>query len=107
MLISGGLCVLRDPGKVDQHTALIADDPGVVTGRHIECITGAVLDFGTVVHLHHHTPFKDIAGVRGLARGRSSDRLNVFRPTPSRFEYTPAKGVCADGGEVRCTGEAG
>ncbi len=43
------------------------DDPGVVAGRHIDCITGAVLDLGTVVHLHDHAPFKDIAGVRRLA----------------------------------------
>ena len=67
VLISGGLCVLRHPSKVDHHTALIADNPGVVTGRHIECITGAVLDLGTVVHLHDHAPFKDVAGVRRLA----------------------------------------
>ena len=25
-----------------------------VAGRHIDCITGAVLDLGTVVHLHDH-----------------------------------------------------
>ena len=30
------------------------DDPGVVAGRHTDCITGAVLDLGTVVHLHDH-----------------------------------------------------
>src|ERR1022692_3928839 len=46
ILISGGLCVLRHTSKVDQHAALIAGDPGVVTGRHIECITGAELDLG-------------------------------------------------------------
>ena len=95
-LISSRLCVLRYPCKVDHHTSLVADDPGVVTRRHIECITRAVLDLGTVVHLHDHAPFKDIAGVRGLARGRSSDRLNVFGPTPSGLEDTPTNGAIAD-----------
>jgi hypothetical protein len=33
ILISRGLCVLRHTRKVDQHAALIAGDPGVVTGR--------------------------------------------------------------------------
>jgi len=65
-LISGGLCVFRHTGKVDQHTAFIADYPGVVTRRHMECITGAVFDLGAIVHLHDHAAFEHIAGVRRL-----------------------------------------
>src|SRR5208283_2058402 len=80
----------------DQDTALIANDPSVVPGRHIECITGAVLDLRTVVHLHDHASFKDIAGVRRLTGRCSSNWLNMLRPAPSGFEYAPAKGVIAD-----------
>ena len=56
-------------------------------------LTRAVLDLGTVVHLHGHAPFKDIAGVRGLAGRCSSDRLNVFGLTPSGLEDTPTNGA--------------
>jgi len=62
-----GFAYFAHTSKVDQHAALITSDPGVMTGRHIECITGAVLDLGTIVHLHDHATFEDIAGVRRLA----------------------------------------
>src|ERR1700730_16754775 len=100
---SRGLCVLRHPSKVDQHAALVANHPGVVTGRHIECITRAILELGTVVHFHEHASFKDIAGVCRLARWRSNDGLDVFRPTPSGFEDTPANGTITDCDDLKLT----
>jgi len=95
------LGVLCRPGKIDQHAALIANDPGVVTGRHIECITRAIFDFGTVIHLHEHAPFKDIAGMRRLARRRSNDGLDMLRPTPSGFKDAPANCMITDCNDLK------
>src|SRR5262249_27088028 len=75
---------------------LVANDPGVVKGRHIECITRAIFGFGTIIHRHEHAPFKDIAVMRGLAGRRSNNRLDVLLPTPSGFEDAPTHSIITD-----------
>ena len=68
--------------------------------RHVKRIR-AELDLSTVVHLHDHTAFKDVAGVRRLARRRAGDRHNVLRPTPSGFEDSAAKGLTTDSDNLK------
>jgi hypothetical protein len=50
-------------GNISEDVALIAGNPGIVSGWHVEGIPWPKLHFRAVVHLDDHTPFQDVTGV--------------------------------------------
>jgi hypothetical protein len=64
--------------EVQQHARFVADDPRVVTGRHVEGVARSELALGAVVHAERHTAFKDVADVLNLARIGPGYRLDVL-----------------------------
>src|SRR6185437_8993253 len=74
-----------DPVEVERHAGLIADHPGVVAGSDHERVAGPQLDLGPVAHPHQLTSRDDVSDVRHLALFCPGERLDVFRPPPSRL----------------------
>src|SRR3954447_6607098 len=80
------LCVVGETLPVDHHAGLVADDPGVVTGRATHVVAPPEGCFFAVVHADRHLPRDYVAHVRRHAAVRLSDGLNVLRPLPARLE---------------------
>src|SRR6266516_5405944 len=60
---SGGLCVPAHAGEVDEHTGLVADDPGIMARRHVEDIARPVFDFVAVLRPYRHAALEHDAQV--------------------------------------------
>ena len=73
-------------GEVDGDPRLIADDPRVVAGRHLEHVALDQLGAGAFVHLNAERAGHHVAGVVDLTGGRPHDRLDVLGPAPARLE---------------------
>jgi len=80
--------VVVDLAEVDEDTRLVTDDPGVVPGSDVNCVTRAAFAFAAVIHQNVHPSRHHIAEVRRLATVGARDRLHVLRPTPTRLEHT-------------------
>src|SRR5579875_1755585 len=69
------LRVVGEAGEIDEDAGVVADDPGVVSGRYPHRIPRSELDLLPVVGEDRHAPGDAIAQVRRLARFRPCDRL--------------------------------
>jgi hypothetical protein len=54
--LSARLRVAFESPKVENHAALVAEDPRVVPGRHVEGVAGSELPLAAVVHSQRHAP---------------------------------------------------
>jgi hypothetical protein len=58
-----GFRVFPEACHIDEHAALVADNPGIVSGWHVESVPGAEFHFRAVIHPDDHAPFYDVTGV--------------------------------------------
>src|SRR3954451_3233914 len=79
--------------EVQQNARFVADDPGVVAGRHVERLARSELTLGAVVHAERHPAFEDVADVLNLAGVGPGDRLDVLRPAPPGLKGAAPNGV--------------
>jgi hypothetical protein len=76
-------------GPVNRYPRLVADDPGVVTGRYLESIATHDIQRGAVGHLDMQMPGHHVPDVVHLAALSTDDWLDMLRPTPAWLEYGP------------------
>ena len=62
---NGGLDV-RVPGDVDHDARVVADDPRIVPGRHVEAVARAVFKLAPVIHADRHPPLQNAASVAAM-----------------------------------------
>src|SRR5205807_288552 len=94
------LGVALQAAEVEQDATLVADDPRVVSGRHVKDVSGAELALAAVVHPQRHLAGQDVAEMLDLARVGAGDRLHVLGPPPARLERAAADLVAADVDEL-------
>jgi hypothetical protein len=75
------------PREIHRDEGLVPDRPRVVARRDHEGVTRAGFIFGTIVHHDPRTPRDDITGMGHFATAGAGDRLDVFRPSPTRLQH--------------------
>src|SRR5215211_920675 len=74
-------------GELDGHIRLVADDPRQMTGRNVECLAGVHDAARAAVHLDLDLARQRYALMMVLTGRSAGDRLNVFRPAPTRLVH--------------------
>src|SRR4051812_24531346 len=95
-VLSARLRVSLQSPEVEENALLVADDPGIVAGGHMERVTGAELSLASVVHLQSHPTLKHVTDVIHLARVSAGDGLHVRGPAPPRLEGSTADSVTVE-----------
>src|SRR5690242_2651657 len=85
-----GLGVIGKALPVDHHAGLVTDGPRIVTGSHDREVAGSVVHLFAVVHDDLHPSRDEVPHVRSLTAVGPGDRLDMFRPLPTRLERRPS-----------------
>jgi hypothetical protein len=82
----------RVAGHVDEHEALVTDDPGVVTRRHVDHVARTALQLLPRVHADAKATGEHELKMVDMTRGRPHERLHISRPAPPRLEHRAPDG---------------
>src|SRR5580700_9012990 len=100
---ASGLAVVAGAVPVDYHDRLVADHPGVMSGRERRNVAGTRVKLRPVCHLDPQHARSVVLKVRRLAQLGSRDRLDVHRPAPARLARQAPDGSAADAHEIDAT----
>src|SRR6187401_761038 len=92
--------VARSAVQVQGHVGLIAHDPAVVPGRHVEDVARTQHHLLAVVHLHGGPAGEDEPDMLDGAALRTRDGTDVFRPVPARLVFGASQLHAAQGDET-------